>query len=116
VKTSKTTLVAVSITAVFFLSYLPYFALSFVRAFMGDLDRTLRGAPLVAFNIFHYFPYLNAVANPLIYSVLNLAFRSECAKLLGRLAFWRRRGGGNVKERSTDETACSSAMTAESQC
>jgi hypothetical protein len=75
------TILAFAITVVFFVSFVPYFIISFLNAARPNLGRTLRGAKLIAYNVFVCAPYLNAVVNPFIYGALNTAFRAECVKV-----------------------------------
>ncbi|BFZ11056.1 hypothetical protein BsWGS_14095 [Bradybaena similaris] len=78
----KTTLVAFSISTVFVVSFLPYLALMFVRAFLKDFDYNLQGGSLCVYNIFLRFYLLNSAANPLLYGLLNERFRQECKTIL----------------------------------
>jgi hypothetical protein len=52
VKTRKTTIIAMSVTVVFFLSFLPHLSLITARIVNKDFDQQLRGASLVFYNIF----------------------------------------------------------------
>lgn len=82
VKTYKATVIATSVTVVFFLSFLPHLSLLTARIIVEDFDRSLRGASLVFYNIFLRSYFINSVANPLIYGVQNAAFRAQCLKLV----------------------------------
>jgi hypothetical protein len=82
IKMYKTTIIAVLVTVVFFLSFVPYLALS------SQPDRPkdrLRGTELAVYQIFYSFPFLNAVANPIIYGAWNPKFRTQCARMLKKM-------------------------------
>ncbi|XP_046375916.1 orexin receptor type 2-like [Haliotis rufescens] len=88
---NKTTVIAFLVTVVFVLSFLPHLALMCTRAIIKDFDHDLRGSSLVAFNIFIRSYFVNSVANPIIYGVLNYKFREECVWLFNTVLCCRRR-------------------------
>lgn len=79
----RTTIIAFLVTAVFFLSFVPFFVFSTIAR--AGVKHMFRGAELATFQFFYSFPYLNAVANPIIYGVLNPAFRAQCARMLKKM-------------------------------
>ncbi|KAK7478650.1 hypothetical protein BaRGS_00030113, partial [Batillaria attramentaria] len=85
VKNTKATIIAFSVTVVFFLSFVPHLSLITARIIREDFDRTLRGAALVLYNIFLRSYFVNSASNPIIYGVLNTRFRAECWRLLREL-------------------------------
>lgn len=91
VKTNKATAVAIVVTVVFFMSFLPYLTIAVARIVHGDFDRSLRGTSLVFYNMFLRFYFMNAVSNPIIYGALNSSFRKQCMKLARKLYNFCRR-------------------------
>lgn len=81
VKNTKATIIAFSVTVVFFLSFVPHLSLITSRIIVKDFDRTLRGAALVLYNIFLRSYFVNSASNPIIYGVLNMRFRAECMRV-----------------------------------
>ncbi|CAL1539328.1 unnamed protein product, partial [Lymnaea stagnalis] len=81
---SKTTLIAFWITLVFILSYLPHLSLQ-VAKLVHTIDDG-KGSLLVFNNIIVRSFFINSVANPFIYGVLNVKFRNEVKIILKRLA------------------------------
>jgi hypothetical protein len=84
----RTTVIAVLVTLVFILSYVPYFALT--ANIHAGFEQKLRGAKLVIYSIFLRFPFFNAVINPFIYNALNPAFRAQCSRMASRVFCWHR--------------------------
>ena len=76
------------VTAVFLLSWLPFFTLRlmYTVGILSPVGRSQFREVLEHF-LNHCF-YVNNAANPLIYSVINANFRQECRKLLKRLCGW----------------------------
>ena len=75
-KTMKYTIVMLSITAVFIISYLPYMILSIWRAFAGSHEaNSLSDVGLVFFQIGLRSYMLNSVINPFLYGFFNSRFR-----------------------------------------
>ena len=89
-KSQKATRIAMSVTLVFFLSFLPHLSLITARLVHTDFDRSLRGAALVMYNIFLRSYFINSVANPIIYGVQNVRFRAECYRLFREIVSCRR--------------------------
>ncbi len=88
---SRTTVIAFLVTVVFVFSFVPHLILMVTRAIVKDFDYDLRGASLVAFNIFIRSYFINSVANPIIYGALNYKFREECVWLFKKIFLCRRR-------------------------
>lgn len=82
-RASKLTVVAVAVTVVFVVSYLPHLCLIILRTVMPDIDHHQTGARLVLYNIFLRSYFLNSVANVFVYSAMNMEFRLECKRLCG---------------------------------
>ncbi|CAL1542914.1 unnamed protein product [Lymnaea stagnalis] len=82
---SKTTIIAFLVTLVFVLSFLPHLSLQVAKMINKGFDYHLRGAALVAYNIFLRSYFINSVSNPFIYGALNLKFKGEVKKLLLRI-------------------------------
>ncbi|XP_059171040.1 uncharacterized protein LOC131952423 [Physella acuta] len=79
----KTTMVAFSVTTVFILSYLPHLSLIILKLiFFPDMDQNPRGATFVAYNLFMRSFYINSMANPFVYGIMNVQFRREVQKLI----------------------------------
>ena len=89
-KSRKATMIAMSVTVVFFLSFLPYLSLITARIVHTDFDKSLRGAALVFYNIFLRSYFINSVANPVIYGVQNARFRTECHRLFRKIVSCKR--------------------------
>ncbi|KAL8578438.1 hypothetical protein ACOMHN_014937 [Nucella lapillus] len=85
-KRHKATVIATSVTVVFFLSFLPHLSLITVRILDPRFDRNLTGAGLVLYNVFLRSYFINAVTNPIIYGVLNSRFRGECLHVFRHVA------------------------------
>ncbi|KAK7091948.1 uncharacterized protein [Littorina saxatilis] len=81
VKSYKATVIAMSVTVVFFLSFVPHLSLITTRIVIADFDRDLKGAALVLYNIFLRSYFINSVSNPIIYGVQNARFRAECVRV-----------------------------------
>jgi heme/copper-type cytochrome/quinol oxidase subunit 2 len=96
IRTYRTTITAFLVTVVFFLSFVPFLVLEFL-ALPSRINDKVRGAQLAAYHFFYSFPFLNAVANPIIYGVLNPAFRVQCARVLKKMIC---RGGQNNNDES----------------
>ena len=82
-RASKLTVVAVAVTVVFVVSYLPHLCLILLRTVMTDIDHHQTGARLVLYNIFLRSYFLNSVANVFVYSAMNTEFRLQCKRLCG---------------------------------
>ena len=80
-RASKLTVVAVAVTVVFVVSYLPHLCLILLRTVMKDFDHHQTGARLVLYNIFLRSYFLNSVANVFVYSAMNTDFRLRCKHL-----------------------------------
>ena len=89
-KSRKATTIAMSVTVVFFLSFLPHLSLITARIVHTDFDKSLRGAALVFYNIFLRSYFINSVANPIIYGVQNARFRAECHRLFREIVSCKR--------------------------
>ncbi|KAK7478658.1 hypothetical protein BaRGS_00030121 [Batillaria attramentaria] len=76
-KASKLTVIALAVTLVFVVSYLPHLCLIITRTVVEDFDRQQTGAGLVFYNIFLRSYFVNSVANVFIYSAMNTEFRVE---------------------------------------
>ncbi|KAK6167652.1 hypothetical protein SNE40_021628 [Patella caerulea] len=84
-RTSKSTIIAFTVTTVFFLSFLPHLGLVLMKNIKKDFDYHLENAELVAFNIFLRSFFVNPVAHPVVYATMNARFRHECVCLIKRL-------------------------------
>ncbi|XP_059171046.1 muscarinic acetylcholine receptor M3-like [Physella acuta] len=90
----QTTMVAFSVTTVFIVSFLPHLCLMITKALVYPaMDQTMTGPALVAYTIFVRSYFVNCMANPFIYGILNSQFRLEVKKLL-KLFFCRCRQKG----------------------
>ncbi|KAL3888003.1 hypothetical protein ACJMK2_000387 [Sinanodonta woodiana] len=77
-KDSKFTTIALMITVVFIVSFLPYLCLSMWQSFSkGYVEHGMSDLQIVLFSIGVRSYFLNSVLNPFIYGFLNLKFR-EC--------------------------------------
>ncbi|XP_076437657.1 uncharacterized protein LOC143276886 [Babylonia areolata] len=90
VKSHKATIIAMSVTVVFFLSFVPHLSLITLRTINKQFEDNLEGAGLVLYNIFLRSYFINSVTNPFIYGVLNSRFRAECLRLFRRLLCCRK--------------------------
>ena len=81
----KTTIIGFVVTLVFVMSFLPFLSLVGARSFFKDFDYNLKGAAMVAFNVFIRSYFVNSAANPIIYGVLNVRFREESIRLFKRV-------------------------------
>lgn len=86
--TSKTTTIAFVVTLVFILSYLPHIILQVVK-FAHDSPGQ-EGAELVVSNLLIRSYFINSVANPIIYGVLNVQFRKQVSLLISSIFRCRR--------------------------
>ncbi|XP_041361669.1 orexin receptor type 1-like [Gigantopelta aegis] len=81
----KTTVIGFVVTLVFVLSFLPFLSLVGARSVFKNFDYDLKGAAMVAFNVFIRSYFVNSAANPIIYGVLNVRFRQESIVLFKRM-------------------------------
>ena len=77
----KTTAIGFVVTLVFVVSYLPCLSLSLARYFVQDFDYGVSSAGFLAYNLFVRSYFLNSVAKPLIYVLMNARFRQEVRRL-----------------------------------
>ena len=101
---SKITKIAVTVSAVFALSYIPLFVL---KLLVGVINQeNLNSAEFAVLKIMERSYVVNHVANPFIYAFYDHRFRSELKMLI--IAPWRLREmeGSSVEERtgSLDKT------------
>jgi hypothetical protein len=109
VRMYRTTVIAVLVTLVFFLSYVPYFALA--ANFNAGFEQKLRGAKLVTYSIFLRFPFFNAVTNPFIYNALNPAFKAQCSRMASRVFCRLRNKSSDGDKDEENSTTCTAAGT-----
>ncbi|XP_062568496.1 D(2)-like dopamine receptor [Saccostrea cucullata] len=77
IKTKKYTIIMLSITIAFIVSFLPYLSLMTWRTLSKEFEPNLFSkSELVAFQIFIRSFLINSAVNPLIYGFLNTEFRS----------------------------------------
>lgn len=83
---NQTTLVAVSVTAVFVLSFLPHLSLMIAKLLIfPGFDKDLTGVGFVIYNIFIRTYFINSASNPIIYGILNLHFRKQVKRVFRNL-------------------------------
>lgn len=84
--TRKITLMMMTITIVFILTYLPFIALSIVDVINEEFWDDLTANETVLYDLLLRLYLLNNVANPLIYSFWDNRFRREVIRLVRKLA------------------------------
>ncbi|RUS89686.1 hypothetical protein EGW08_002504 [Elysia chlorotica] len=77
----RSCLVFISVTVVFFVTYLPYFVTLVLSMVTPDLGRDMSPALKALYDLAKLSPLLNAVSNPFIYSFTSDNFRKEVIKL-----------------------------------
>ncbi|BFZ14611.1 hypothetical protein BsWGS_17650 [Bradybaena similaris] len=89
--TRKTTIIAFVVTLVFIISFVPHLCLQVAHLIRKGFDEKLDGAPLALYNIFLRSYFINSVANPIIYGLMNEKFRAEVKLLATRLSCCKRK-------------------------
>ncbi|BFZ11111.1 hypothetical protein BsWGS_14150 [Bradybaena similaris] len=77
-----TTLIAVAVTTVFIVSFLPHLCLMLARFLKPSLYDDLSDSGFVLYNIFVRSYLASSVLNPFIYGCLNRKFRYHCCMIL----------------------------------
>ncbi|XP_050414547.1 cholecystokinin receptor [Patella vulgata] len=77
----KTTLMLLSITAAFIISYLPHLVISCIKIFVKDFVSGLTDAEFMVYTIFLRSYFLNSAINPIIYCFWNKIFRDNVVQL-----------------------------------
>ncbi|XP_052251181.1 D(2) dopamine receptor A-like [Dreissena polymorpha] len=80
--TRKITLMMLTITIVFIVTYLPFIAISMVDAIDDDFWNALSDFEVVFYDLILRIYLLNNIANPIIYSFMDVKFRREVVKIL----------------------------------
>lgn len=88
--TRKTTIIAFVVTLVFVISFVPHLCLQVSHLIWKGFNEKLQGASLALYNLFLRSYFINSVANPIIYGVMNESFRKEVKLLIQRLRCWKR--------------------------
>lgn len=83
-RAQKMTVVALAVTLVFILSYLPHLSLIMIRTTIQHFDSGLSTSGLVAYNIFLRSYFVNSVANVFVYSFMNKEFKDHCKVIVKR--------------------------------
>ncbi|ESP02649.1 hypothetical protein LOTGIDRAFT_171849 [Lottia gigantea] len=83
----RTTVMLALVTAVFILSFIPFFVLQILKNAIPNFERNLHcnHPAMVSYKFFLRSIFLNSAANPIIYSFCNRQFRTECRDFLGRV-------------------------------
>ncbi|XP_069101338.1 growth hormone secretagogue receptor type 1-like [Argopecten irradians] len=82
VKVSRTTKIFIAVTAAFVLSYLPTMVVQVLVSRQKGSTDTLSEEKQLILKLFARSYYINNVINPVIYSFLNVNFRTHCSKLI----------------------------------
>ncbi|XP_041360785.1 orexin receptor type 2-like [Gigantopelta aegis] len=96
----KTTLMLLVVTAVFVVSFIPYFTLMIVKSAVGYFEDDLHcnHSAMVAYKLFLRSFFINSAANPLVYSFWNDKFRVECKLFLTNIFCHPSTCSGNLKK------------------
>ncbi|KAK6186823.1 hypothetical protein SNE40_006093 [Patella caerulea] len=83
----RTTLMLLLVTAVFIISFIPYFALQILKNAVTNFEQNLHcnHVAMVAYKFFLRSFFINSAVNPIIYSFFNTQFRLECKEFLKRV-------------------------------
>ncbi|GFO40330.1 cholecystokinin receptor [Plakobranchus ocellatus] len=84
-RATRMTVIAVTITSAFILSYLPHLSLSVVGSFYIGFEHNLDGVSLVLYNIFLRSYFVNSAVNVFVYGSMNREFRDEAKKIWGKI-------------------------------
>jgi hypothetical protein len=90
IRMKRTSLLLFTITLIQWLSFLPYFALLFIRTFSKDFLLTLSEVDQVFYNIGLVTHYLSSGINPYLYGFLGRDFKKECRKAIMSMKNLRR--------------------------
>lgn len=86
-RAKKMTVIAVAVTIVFIVSYLPHLCLSILRSAVPEFENNQSGAALVVFNIFLRSFFLNSVANVFVYGAMRSEFKAHCQEFLSQVCW-----------------------------
>lgn len=86
IKLSRTTIIFLSVSIVFVVSYLPGIVISIVRTVVDDFDATVTPSVEVIIKLFSRFHLISSSVNPIVYSFFNTNFRAQCSKLITSIA------------------------------
>ncbi|CAL1543740.1 unnamed protein product, partial [Lymnaea stagnalis] len=78
----RTSCLLLAISLVFICSFLPSLALECFKNAAPDTFPSMGKPYLALFHLFHRSFLINSIANSTIYSVCDVKFRRECAKLV----------------------------------
>lgn len=87
---AKTSLMFLFITAIFFLSYIPHFILKIAALVIKDFHASLSFSAEVVYHLFVWCFFINNVANPIVYLIFDMNFRSNVKALYASLLRCRR--------------------------
>ncbi|KAK6177502.1 hypothetical protein SNE40_015592 [Patella caerulea] len=77
----KTTLMLLTITAAFIISYLPHLVISFLKIFIKDFVSGLTDTEFMVYTTFLRSYFLNSEINPIIYCFWNKIFRDNVVQI-----------------------------------
>lgn len=112
VKVSRTTKIFIAVTVAFVLSYLPTMVVQVYMSRQKNANSSPSAAEQLILKLFARSNYINNVINPVIYSFLNVNFRTHCQRLFTSIvgsckgAFQRRKVSmrGSFKKVSRSES------------
>jgi len=87
IKLSRTTVIFLSVSIAFVVSYLPGIAINIYRAVVKNYKINISPVEEVMLKLFARFYFINNSINPLIYSYFNSNFRKQCNKVVSKFVF-----------------------------
>ncbi|GFR74045.1 cholecystokinin receptor [Elysia marginata] len=82
---SRTTTIALLVTLIFVASFLPHLCLQAAQLINERFATNLNGSASLVYNTFLRSYFINSVANPVLYGILNVKFSGEVRALMGRV-------------------------------
>ena len=103
--TRKITLMMLTITVVFAISYLPFIIISILTAMLEDYWEDMSQVESVLNDLILRIYLVNNAVNPIIYSFWDLRFRRECLSLFLRMC-----GGKKIDRKSRNITSTANSV------